>query len=73
MPNYFDNIVTGNFYTIDLPRPNPKLLGFDGCIVIACESSYHIQFSPLSYNYNWVYERCFRFYLESDIVHPHFL
>lgn len=71
MPSYFDNIWTGRSYTIGLPWPSPKLLGFDGCIVVACERPFHIQFSPLSYDYDWGYERYFHLYLQQDFFQCH--
>ena len=69
MPSYFDTIGTGKAYTTGLPWPTPKLVGFDVCIVIACERGFHIQFSPLSYDYDWNYERYFHLYLQPDLFH----
>ncbi|KAL1193484.1 putative disease resistance protein [Cardamine amara subsp. amara] len=71
VPSYFDNIETGKSLTIGLPQiwPSPKILGFDGCIMIACERPLHIQFSPFSYDWDWGDERYFYFYLKPDIFH----
>ncbi|XP_056846228.1 disease resistance protein RML1A isoform X2 [Raphanus sativus] len=69
VPNYFDNVWTGKSYTIGLPWPSPKLMGFDGFIVIACERPFQIQFSPLFYDYYWGYERYFHLYLQQDLFH----
>ncbi|CAH8331420.1 unnamed protein product [Eruca vesicaria subsp. sativa] len=69
VPSYFDKIGTGESYTTGLPWPRPKLIGFDGCIVIACERGFRIQFSPLSYDYDWNYERYFHLYLQPDLFH----
>uniref|UniRef100_A0A1J3IXV6 ADP-ribosyl cyclase/cyclic ADP-ribose hydrolase n=3 Tax=Noccaea caerulescens TaxID=107243 RepID=A0A1J3IXV6_NOCCA len=71
VPSYFDNIWTGKSYTISLPWTSSKLLGFDGCIVVACERPFHIQFSPLSYDYYWGYERYFYLYLQQDFFQCH--
>ncbi|KAJ0256388.1 ADP-ribosyl cyclase/cyclic ADP-ribose hydrolase [Hirschfeldia incana] len=69
VPSYFDKIKTGASYTTGLPWPTPKLVGFDGCIVIASERGCRIQFSPLSYDYDWNYERYFHLYLQPDLFH----
>ncbi|WZZ67528.1 hypothetical protein YC2023_078898 [Brassica napus] len=69
LPTYFDEIETGTSYKTGLPWPTPKLVGFDGCIVIALERGFRIQFSPLSYDYDWNYERYFHLYLQPDLFH----
>ncbi|KAG7589920.1 Toll/interleukin-1 receptor homology (TIR) domain [Arabidopsis suecica] len=70
VPSYFGKINTGNPLMIDLAyirgRTSPKMLGFDGCIMIACERPFDIQFSPFSYDWDWGYERYFYFYLKPD-------
>jgi len=68
VPSYFDHIDKGKSLTIDLPQiwPSPKLLGFDACVVIACERPFDIQFSPFSYDWDWGYERYFCLYLKPD-------
>jgi len=73
VPNYFDNTVT-NFHSsivIDVPHiwPSPKMLGFDGCIVVSCGRPFHIRFSPFSYDWDWDYERYFYLYLKPDLFH----
>ncbi|KAL1193268.1 Disease resistance protein RPS6 [Cardamine amara subsp. amara] len=71
VPNYFDDIGTGYSITIGLPPiwPPPKVVGFDGCIMIACERSFHLQLSPFSYDWDWGYERYFHLHLKPDLFH----
>ncbi|XP_019093907.1 PREDICTED: disease resistance protein RPP5-like isoform X4 [Camelina sativa] len=71
VPSYFDKIKTGKSLTIGLPHswPSPKMLGFDGCIMLSCKKPFHIRFSPFSYDWDWGYERYFYLYLKPDFFH----
>ncbi|KAL0731694.1 hypothetical protein Bca4012_027788 [Brassica carinata] len=69
VPSYFGDKEARESITIGLPSvwPSQKLLVFDGCIMIACEGRFHIQFSPSSYDWNWESE----WYIHLELQ-PHF-
>ncbi|KAG7568313.1 Leucine-rich repeat [Arabidopsis thaliana x Arabidopsis arenosa] len=66
VPSYFNNQATS------LPHHwhSSESVGFDACIIIACESPFHIQLSSSSYSCTQEDNRTYRINLKPDIFLP---
>lgn len=70
MSRDFENRSLGTCTTISLPpiRDSHMFVGFDACIVVACQRSFHLRFPAFSYH--WSYEAgrgVFRVSLKPDL------
>lgn len=70
MPSYFGDQETRTSITLEV-LPSPKVMAFDGCVLLACLSPFHLQFSPFSYNWCWEVDWIFRLELRPDFFHSH--